>query len=196
MSANSRGNWHPTTTLLAVVFFTMAASAELKSVGRSELSMHLPGGTAGLTVDGKSSELVAKESGGIFTVTAKLDCVMENRGHTSCIKTGIAMREKHLWKYLEAGKFREATLTVDRNKLKVPGDNETLEGDATGAFSLHGVQRPLSFHYVAQRTGNDIQVRGRITVNLKDFNIEQPSFGGVHTGMVAEIKVQFTLRDG
>ena len=189
-------HWRPASaTTLAIVFFTTTASAELKSYGRAELSMHLPGGTAGLTVDGRSSELVVKESGGVLTVTAKLDCVTENRGHTSCIKTGIAMRGKHLWKYLEAGTFREATLTVERSKLKIPGDHETLEGDATGVFSLHGVQKPLSFHYVAQRTGNDIQVRGQINVSLKEFNIEQPSFGGVRTGMVAEITVQFTLRD-
>ncbi len=181
--------------MVAAFLFTNMVSAELKSVGIAKVEMHLPGGTAGLTIDGKSSELVAKESGGVITVTAKLDCVTENRGHTSCIKTGIAMRGKHLWKYLESGTFREATLTVERNKLKVPSDHEALEGDATGLFSLHGVQRPLSFHYAAQRTGSDIQVRGQINVSLKDFNIEQPSFGGVHAGMVAEIKVQFTLRD-
>src|SRR5664279_1566500 len=174
---------------LAVAFvglsFTMVASAELKSVGSAELDMHLPGGTAGLTIDGKSSELVAIESGGVITVTAKLDCVMENRGHTSCIKTGIAMRERHLWKYLEAGKYHEATLSVDRKQLKVPGDHEKSEGDAAGTFSLHGVERPLSFHYAAKRTGSEIQVRGQINVNLSDFNIEQPLFAGVHTGMLA-----------
>ena len=79
------------------------ASAELKSIGTSELDMHLPGGTAGLTIDGKSSELVAKESGGMIVVTAKLDCVMEQQGHLSCIKTGNGTREKQLWKYLAVG---------------------------------------------------------------------------------------------
>ena len=186
----------PLAAAFAALSSTVAASATLKSVGTAEIDVHLPGGTAGLTIDGKSSELVAKESGGVITVTAKLDCVTENRGHTCCIKTGIAMRGKHLWKYLEAGTFHEATLTVERNKLNGPGDHETIEGDATGIFSLHGVQRPLNFHYTSQRTGSDIQVHGQITVNLKDFNIEQPSFGGVQTGMVAEIEVQFTLRDG
>ncbi len=145
---------------LAVAFvglsFTIVASAEFKSVGSAELDMHLPGGTAGLTIDGKSSELVAIESGGVITVTAKLDCVMENRGHTSCIKTGIAMRERHLWKYLEAGKYHEATLSVDRKQLKVPGDHEKSEGDATGTVSLHGMTRQLTFHYAARRMGNGV----------------------------------------
>jgi hypothetical protein len=175
--------------------FTMLASAEFKSVGSAEIDMHLPGGTAGLSVNGKSSNLTAKESGGVLTVTAKLDCLTENKEHASCIKTGIAMRDKHVWKYLESGKFPEATLTVQRSQLKIPNDNEKSEGDATGTLSLHGVKRQLSFHYSAQRAGSDIQVHGQIKTNLKDFNVERPSFAGVHTGMLAEIKVQFKLRD-
>ena len=39
-----------------------------------------------------------------------------------------------------------------------------------------------------------LHVRGRIDASLKDFNIEQPSFAGVRTGMIAEIRVQFALR--
>ena len=79
--------------------------------------------------------------------------------------------------------------------MKIPGDNEKSEGDATGTFSLHGVKKPLTFHYAAHRTGSDIHVQGQIKINLKDFNIERPSFASVHTGMLAEIKVQFKLRD-
>jgi polyisoprenoid-binding protein YceI len=157
--------------------------------------MHLPGGTAGLTIDGKSSELVAKELAGVIVVTAKLDCVMEQRGHLSCIKTGNGTREKQLWKYLEAGRYHAATLSVERAKLKVPGDHEKVAGDAMGTLSLHGVQRQLRFHYAAARAGADIQVQGQITIHLTDFNIKQPSFAGVHTGMLAEIRVRFTLRE-
>ena len=95
---------------LASLTFAIVASAEFKSVGTSEIDVHLPGGTAGLTINGKSSNLATKESGGVVTVTAKLDCVTEDKEHASCIKTGIGLRDKHLWKYLESGKFPEATL--------------------------------------------------------------------------------------
>ncbi len=181
--------------MLAAFSFSMVASAELRSTGTSELDMHLPGGTAGLTIDGKSSELVAQESGGMIVVTAKIDCVMEQRGHLSCIKTGNGVREKQLWKYLEAGKYHAATLSVERAKLSVPRDHEKVAGDTVGTLSLHGVQRLLRFHYAAERDGADIQVHGHITINLKDFNIKQPSFAGVRTGMIAEIRVRFTLRE-
>jgi hypothetical protein len=184
------------TAAFAALSFTLVASAELESVGTPELDMHLPGGTAGLTINGKSSNLTAKESGSVITVTARLDCLTEDKDHTSCIKTGIAMRDKHVWKYLQSDKFPEATLSVERSQLKIPNGNEKLEGDGTGTFSLHGVKRQLNFHYAAQRTGRDVQVNGQIKINLKDFNVERPSFAGVHTGMLAEIKVQFKLRDG
>lgn len=183
------------TAAFVALSFTMVASAELKSAGTAEIDMHLPGGTAGLSINGKSSNLTAKESGGVITATAKLDCLTEDKDHTSCIKTGIAMRDKHVWKYLESGKFPEATLTVQRSQLKIPNDNEKPEGDATGTFSLHGVKRQLSFHYAAQRTGSDIHVHGQIKINLNDFNVERPSFAGIHTGMLAVIIVQFKLRD-
>jgi hypothetical protein len=38
-------------------------------------------------------------------------------------------------------------------------------------------------------------VHGSTSINLADFKIEQPSFAGVHTGMTAEVKVKFKLRE-
>jgi len=179
----------------AALSFTLLASAELKSIGPAQIEMHLPGGTAGLSIDGKSSKLIAVEAGGVITVRARLDCVSEDKEHTSCLKTGIAMRDKHLWKHIQADKYPDAALVVERSQLKIPNDNDKSEGDATGSFTLHGVKKQLSFHYAAQRTGSDIQVQGQLKINLNDYNIERPSFSGVHTGMVADIKVQFKLRE-
>lgn len=187
---------HRFATVAAVATLAMPALAELRSIGSSQIDMHLPGGTAGLSIDGKSSKLSAVESKGVIKVTAQLDCISEDGEHTSCLKTGIAMRDRHLWKHIEAGKYPDATLSVERSRLRVPNDNVNSEGDTTGTFSLHGVSKPLSFHYSAHRTGSEIQVQGHIKLNLKDFNIERPSFTGVHTGMVADINVQFKLRDG
>ncbi len=180
---------------LAALSFTLTAAAELKSIGPAQVEMHLPGGTAGLSIDGKSSKLIAVEIDGVLTVRVRLDCLTEDKEHTSCLKTGIAMRDKHLWKHIEADKYPDAALSVDLKQLKIPSDNDKSESDATGTFSLHGVKKQVSFHYAAQRTGSDIHVQGSLKFNLKDFNIERPSFTGVHTGMVADIKVQFKLRE-
>ena len=127
---------------LAALSFTLLASAELKSIGPAQIEMHLPGGTAGLSIDGKSSKVIAVEAGG----------ESEDKEHTSCLKTGIAMRDKHLWKHIQADKYPDAALAVERSQLKIPNDNDKSEGDATGSFTLHGVRKQLNFHYAAQRT--------------------------------------------
>ena len=181
------------TAAVAALTFAMTASADLKSVGTSEINLYLPGGTRGHVVFGKSSLLVAEQSGRAIAVTAKLDCVTEKQKHTSCFKTGVEMRDKLLWKYLESDKFPAATLSVERSQLKIPDDKEKIECDAPGTFSMHGVTRSLGIHYVAKRVGGNIQIRGQIKINLRDFNLEPPTFYGVHTGTLAEIKVRFNL---
>ncbi len=181
-------------TGLATWLLATIAWGELKTDGTPEIYVHLPGGTAGLTIDGKSDELTVGKSGANLVLRAKLDCATGSRGHISCIRTGIAMRDKHMWIILEGSKYREATLSVPLGQLKFPTEHEKVELDATGQFSLHGVQRPMRFHYTAQKAGDLTQVRGRLVINLKDFNVPQPSFAGVRTGMVAEITAQFNLR--
>ena len=178
-----------TTAVLAAT----PTSAEFVSSDTSDVDLYLTGGTGGHVVHGKSDKLVVSESAGVVTVAAYLDCTVEDGRHTSCIQTGIALRDAQIWKYLESGTFQKAVFSVERNRLVMPG-GEQVAADAVGTLALHGIERQLSFHYVATRAGNDIQVNGRIMISLNDFNIERPSFFGVHTGIVAQIKVWFTLQ--
>ncbi|HEY5373540.1 MAG TPA: YceI family protein [Polyangiaceae bacterium] len=178
------------TTAIAALSLSALASAEMKSAGGGGLEFKLPGGTAGLTIEGKSEQLTASESGGKIVVVAKFDC-----GETSCLKTGIDKRDEHLWKHMESGKYKTATLTVDKSSLKLPADNDKSEGDASGELDFHGVKKTVKFHYEAKRTGSDYHIHGSTSINLGDFKIEQPSFAGVHTGMTAEVKVKFKLRE-
>lgn len=170
------------------------AWAELRSSGTAEVALYLPGGTGGHAVRGKSDKLVVSETGGVVTVTAYLDCIVEDGRHTSCIQTGIALRDAQMWKYLEAGTFQKAVLSVERNRLRIPSGEE-VTADAVGKLAVHGVERQVSFHYLAARVGNYTQVNGKLMVNLNDFNIERPSFFGVHTGTLAQIRVRFTVYD-
>lgn len=180
-----------------MVLSTAVALATLRStVGSPLIEVHVSGGTAGLTIEGKSSELIAWESDGTMVLKARLDCVTENRGHASCIKMGDWLRERHLWKLLESSKFHDATLSVPLSQLRMPGEHETFEGDASGSFELHGVVKLLRFHYSARRADGDIHVSGQLTLNLQDFNIKRPTYGDIQTGMLVEVKVQFTLSDG
>jgi len=129
------------TTALAALSLSALASAEMKSAGGGGLEFKLPGGTAGLTIEGKSEQLTASEAGGKIVVVAKLDC-----GETSCLKTGIDKRDEHLWKHMESGKYKTATLTVDKSSLKLPADNDKSEGDASG-----GTQRVVNLPVTRRR---------------------------------------------
>jgi len=188
------GSWIYSVATTAILAATMPASAEFKSSGTSEVNLYLPGGTGGHVVHGKSDKLVVSESSGIVTVAAYLDCIAQDGRHTSCIQSGIALRDAQIWKYLESGTFQRAVLSIERNRLRMPGGEE-IAADAVGMLALHGVERQLSFHYVAARAGNDIQVTGKIMINLNDFSIERPSFFGVHTGTLAQVRVRFTVHD-
>ncbi len=178
------------TTTLAALSLSAIASADMKNAGGGGLEFKLPGGTANLTIEGKSTEVTASETGGKIVVVAKLDC-----GETSCLKTGIDKRDEHLWKHLESGKYPTATFTVDKSKLTLPADNATSEGEVAGELNFHGVKKTVKIKYGAKRTGSDYHVHGSTSINLADFKIEQPSFAGVHTGMVADVKVKFKLRE-
>ena len=178
------------TTTLAALSLSAIASADMANAGGGYIDFKLPGGTAGLSIEGKGTDVTASETGGKLVVVVKLDC-----GETSCLKTGIDKRDEHMWKYLESGKYPKATLTVDKSKLTLPADNATSEGEVQGELSFHGVKKMVSVKYGAKRTGSDYHVHGTTSINLADFKIEQPSFAGVHTGMVAEINVKFKLRE-
>ncbi len=189
----ARSHFAIITTTLAALSLSALASADMKYAGDGGLEFKLPGGTAGLVIEGKSSEVTASDAGGKITVTAKLLC-----GDGGCIKTGIDKRDEHLLKYLgakEAKKNETCTFVVDKSKLKLPADGATSEGDVTGDMTVHGVTHSETIHYGSKRTGSDYHVHGKASFPLSDFGIEKPSFAGVSTGTQVEIKVKFKLRE-
>ena len=95
-----------TTTLVALSLSAMA-SADMKHAGDGGIEFSLPGGTAGLKIEGKSADITANEVGGKVVIVAKIDC-----GEKGCLKTGIDKRDEHLAKTLECKKFPTASLTV------------------------------------------------------------------------------------
>ena len=180
------------TTTLAALSLSAMASADMKHAGDGGVEFSLPGGTAGLKIEGKTNEITANATGGKVTIVVKLDC-----GEAGCLKTGIDKRDDHLaHKYLESKKFPTATMTVGMTTLNLPADGAESEGDAKGDLTVHGVTKSEPFHYKIKRTGSDYHVRGSTEFNLTDFKIEQPSFAGVSTGPKVFVKVKFKLREG
>ena len=84
--------------------------------------------------NGSTADLKASERNSELVFSAKLNNV----------KTGIGLRDEHLKKYLEIGKFPEATLTVAKDKLQMAQDQGTVTSTPTGKFTLHGIARPVA----------------------------------------------------
>jgi polyisoprenoid-binding protein YceI len=63
----------------------------------------------------------------------------------------------------------------------VPADGEQITATATGELTLRGVTNPVTFDVTAQREGDRIGVLGSIPVVFADYDIPNPSFGGIET---------------
>ncbi|MBK9001258.1 MAG: YceI family protein [Myxococcales bacterium] len=169
---------------LAAISVSLAASAALEDAGDVEVRF-LAVGPAGMKINGEASELKAKEKNGKVT----LEVPVTN------LKTGIGLRDKHLKKYLEVGKYPSATLEIDRSKLKFPENDKTVRASATGSFTLHGVTKPLKFQYKALRTGSDYHVQALATVDIRDHDVEVPCYLGVCVDPDVKLKVKLKLRE-
>jgi polyisoprenoid-binding protein YceI len=184
MSVQSRFPLPALAATCMALSFALTASADFKSIDTPEVGF-LVGGPAGLKITGTSSDLSAAETGGKLTVVTPL----------KNLKTGIGLRDEHLKKYLEVETYPNAKLVIDRSKLKLPDDNQSGDGDATGDFTLHGVTKPLAFKYHAKRTGSDYHIQGLATIDITQFGIKQPCYLGVCTDTEVKLKVKFKLRD-
>jgi polyisoprenoid-binding protein YceI len=170
--------------VLSVLSVALVASAKLRSIGDAEVRA-LAVGPAGMKINCKSTGLEVDEKDGKLVVKALL----------TDIKTGIGLRDKHLRGYLETDKYPHATLTVEKSKLKLPADDKTTQGSASGQFTLRGVTKPITFSYKAKRTGSDYHVQGLTEIDIRDHKVEVPCYLGVCVKPEVKIKVKFKLRD-
>lgn len=182
------GNWtrRHTIWLLALGLLTLVATAQAALVGIGSSSVQFRAtGPGGLKIDGTGSGLTAGESGGELKVVAPL----------TNLKTGISLRDKHLKDAINADAHSKATLQVKRAALKIPANDQSVQGSARGSFTLNGVTKPVSFDYKASRTGSDYHVQGLATIDITRFNLEQPCYLGVCVDKEVKLKVKFKLRE-
>ena len=170
--------------VLAGVTLAFSAHAAFSAAGSGDASF-LAKGPAGLSIEGTGAGVTASEAGGKLTIVAKL----------SGLKTGIDLRDDHLKKALDVGKYPNATLTIERSKLNLPADGKALESSGIGDLTLHGVTKPTKFFYKATRTGSDYDVQGRIEVDVTEFKIEPPSYLGVSVDKDVKVKTHFKVHD-
>jgi polyisoprenoid-binding protein YceI len=167
--------------LLAAVTFSLVAAAKLSRTGDSSAGFHAAG-PAGMSIDGQTSEMTVGDDGTAVTITVPL----------GNLTTGLSLRDKHTKDYLEVDKYPIATLVVARAALKLPGGGE---GDAPGKLMVHGTTKDVTFHYVANKSGDTLDIKGTTTINMNDYGVKTPSYLGVSVKPDVGVFANFQAKD-
>ena len=103
-------------------------------------------------------------------------------------KTGIDMRDQHMKeKYLEVGKFPEATLLIDPIKVSLSG-NESA--DFTGQFTMKGKSKAVKGTAKLTSQGDKVDGEAKFSISLADYDVGIPSHLGVKVAEEVEITVK------
>ncbi len=163
-----------------MVTFSLVAAAKLSKTGNAEGGFHAKG-PAGLSIDGKTSEVDVADDGASVTVTIRL----------GNIDTGMGVRNDHTREDLEVTKYPTATIKVARSALKMGGG----EGDASGSLTIHGQTRDVTFHYTATKSGDTLDVKGSTTINVGDYGVKPRSYAGISIKPDVGIYASFSAKD-
>lgn len=172
------------------VFFPVVVLGFLVAPGEADAKLGGSGGSAAfharatpgdLAIDGTTGDVTVSDDGTNVTVLVQL----------GNITTGIALRDRHTKKYLEASKFGSAQLQVPRASLNFNGGS----GDTSGALTIHGKTKQAPFHYTATKNGTSFAVKGNAHIKLTDYGIDVPSYLGVTVKDDVDIEVSFTAVD-
>lgn len=169
---------------LAALTFALTASAGGLEVNGKPTVKFTAVGPGGLKIDGTGDELKAKEEGGKLVFKASL----------KNLKTGIGLRDKHTKKYMGVDEWPDASLVVDKDKVKFPTDKK-VSSSVTGKFKLHGVTRDEKVEYTAEKKDGGYSVGGKLTINIENYKIEQPCYLGVCVDKDVKIEVSFKLKE-
>ncbi len=166
--------------LAAGLTVSLVAAAKLSKTGSATAGFHASG-PGGLGIDGKTSEVAVSDDGSAVTITATL----------TNIDTGMGLRDKHTKEDLEVDKFPTATIRVPRDSLKLGGGS----GDAKGTLTIHGQAKNVSFHYDATKNGDQLDVKAKTTINVKDFGVKPRSYLGISIKDDVDVFANFSAKD-
>jgi polyisoprenoid-binding protein YceI len=84
---------------------------------------------------------------------------------------------------METSDFPTATFVITQpiDLGTLPADDAEITASATGDLTLHGVTKSVTLDVTAKRTGNSIAIAGSTDVVFADYDIDNPSTGGITT---------------
>lgn len=169
-------------SVISVFAFGAVAQAKLSSAGGAAVEFHAVG-PVGLKITGKSSVVQVDSDDKNVTVTVPL----------ANLDTGMSLRNTHMKdKYLETAKYPNAVLVVPKAGAGYPNGGS---GNAQGNLTLHGVTKPVTFHYDVKKEGAEFAVRGTVHINMNDYKIEQPSFAGATVKPDVDVDISFRAKE-
>lgn len=164
-----------------VLALSGTASAAWVAQGTKNASFRAVG-PGGLAIVGNSSDVSVKDLGQNLAIVVGLQG----------LKSGIDMRDSHMKEtYLETTKYPNAQLLVSKSKLSTPNAG----ADVDGTLTLHGVTKPVRFHYIATGTGKQAHIEGTLSVNMKEFGIQVPNYLGVTVKPDVQVSAKFDAAD-
>lgn len=167
---------------IAVALLVLPVLAQAKLGAPSQSSVEFVAlGPAGLKIVGKSSALAVRDEETVYVAGLP----------AGSFSTGIALRDNHMRKALEADKHPNIEVLLPKTGVKLPATGET-SGDVEGTVKLHGVSKPAKVHYTAKAEGGSVKIHSTLRVNVKDFGIEPPSYLGVTVKPEVDLTVDFT----
>jgi hypothetical protein len=168
---------------LVVALVTEAAMAVSCSRGAGSVTV-LARGPAGLRIEGKGSEISLEEEASALVFRVPI----------VPLETGISLRDAHLRRLLEADKYPAATLRISRSELTFPSEHQPAEGTADADLTLHGQSRPVKVRYHAELAAGGItKVHGSFQLDLRDYDIQAPSYLGVSVAPKVEVNAELAV---
>lgn len=165
---------------LLLAFPLLAAGTQL--TGEPAAGFHARG-PGGFSLEGKTGQLRLEDDGTTLKITVPL----------AGLRTGISLRDRHMReKYLQVDRYPDAVLEVPWSSVKLPADAQTSEGTAPAKMTLHGKTRDVQVKYRIVRTGSRYQVTGNVPLNIKDYEIDVPSYFGVTVQPEIDARASFT----
>jgi polyisoprenoid-binding protein YceI len=141
-------------------FVGYRVNEELAGVGAQTAFGRSPNVTGTMVIDGTTATKVA--------IDADLSTLESDEPFRDATLGGQA---------LETGRFPTATFTLSEpiEFSSVPADGETVEVDATGTLTLHGVTRDVTIPLDAKLVNDVIVVTGLLDIQFADYGIQKPT---------------------
>jgi len=135
---------------------------------------------------GQSAEAVGRTSdiSGLLTINGASVPAVDLSVNLKTVKSDRDQRDGQFQgRIMNTATFPMATfkLTEPMTLSSVPTGDSVVEATATGALTLRGTTRAVTFSLKAQRDGANVKVNGSIPITFADYNIPNPSAGPATT---------------